>query len=207
MELAHTLPLLLALAWLLPLASFALIVLFGPRMGRAGYYAAYVATAAVVASFFLSLTALGLWLTHNPLAAAAGHEAHSAAPAASLAGDWYVLGAFGSLRVTVAYYIDSLTLAMFCMVTLVASCIHVYSFGYMHGELSEVFDTLAPWPTASRFAPRPLFSLLPIPLAVLLQHVGAGDRRQRGHGVRLLGVGGHLLLPADRLLARAQERQ
>ena len=55
-----------------------------------------------------------------------------------------MLGSFGSLRVTIGYYIDSLTLAMFCMVTLVASCIHVYSFGYMHGELSEVFDTLAP---------------------------------------------------------------
>ena len=55
-----------------------------------------------------------------------------------------MLGGFGSLRVTIGYYIDALTLAMFCMVTLVASCIHVYSFGYMHGELSEVTDTLAP---------------------------------------------------------------
>ena len=55
-----------------------------------------------------------------------------------------MLGSFGALKVTVGYYIDSLTLAMFCMVTLVASCIHVYSIGYMHGELSEVFDALAP---------------------------------------------------------------
>ena len=54
------------------------------------------------------------------------------------------MGSFGSLRLTIGYYIDALTLAMFCMVTLVASCIHVYSFGYMHGELSEVFDVLAP---------------------------------------------------------------
>ena len=37
MEPSHTLlPLLLVLAWLLPLASFTLIVLFGPRMGKAG---------------------------------------------------------------------------------------------------------------------------------------------------------------------------
>ena len=72
------LPLLLALAWLLPLASFALIVLFGPRMGKAGYYAAYVATAAIVAGFVLSVAALGLWLTHHPLVAA-GHGGHAAA--------------------------------------------------------------------------------------------------------------------------------
>ena len=55
-----------------------------------------------------------------------------------MTGDWYVLGSFGSLKLTIGYYIDALTLAMFCMVTLVASCIHVYSLGYMHGELFEV---------------------------------------------------------------------
>ncbi len=43
---------------------------------------------------------------------------------------------------TIGYYIDALTVAMFCMVTLVASCIHVYSFGYMHEELEEVTDPL-----------------------------------------------------------------
>ncbi len=143
MFLTTTLPLLLLLAWLLPLASFALIVFFGRRMGKAGYYASYVATAAIVASFVLSVIALALWLWQYPLTG--GHAAH--APSASpqpIAGEWYVLGRFGSLAVTISYYIDALTLAMFCMVSLVASCIHVYSIGYMHGELSEVFDTLAP---------------------------------------------------------------
>ncbi len=144
MELTTLLPLLLGLAWLLPLASFALIVLFGPRMGKAGYYAAHVATAAIVTGFVLSVAALGCWLMHHPLAAA-GHGSHAAASSVQpVAGDWYVLGSFGALRLTIGYYIDALTLAMFCMVTLVASCIHVYSFGYMHGELSEVFDMLAP---------------------------------------------------------------
>ena len=135
------LPLLLALAWLLPLASFVLILFFGRRMGKSGYYASYVATAAVMTSFALSLAALVLWLWQNPLSTGEGH--HAVSPQA-VAGDWYVLGRFGSLAVTIGYYIDSLTVAMFCMVTLVASCIHVYSIGYMHGELSEVFDTLAP---------------------------------------------------------------
>ena len=71
---------------------------------------------------------------------------------APVSGDWYVLARFGSLRLTIGYYIDSLTVAMFCMVTLVASCIHVYSIGYMHDELSEVTDRgpLGRWPAGGR---------------------------------------------------------
>ena len=57
-----------------------------------------------------------------------------------ITGDWYTLGQFGTLRLTIGYYIDSLTVAMFCMVTLIASCIHVYAFGYMHDELHDVTD-------------------------------------------------------------------
>jgi NADH:ubiquinone oxidoreductase subunit 5 (subunit L)/multisubunit Na+/H+ antiporter MnhA subunit len=130
MNIEFLLPLLFALAWLLPLASFTLIVFFGPQMGRAGNKAAHVATTAIVASFVLSFAALVLWLVRG------SHEA--------VAGDWYLFGEFGSLRVTIGYYIDSLTVAMFCMVTMVASCIHVYSIGYMHGELSDVIDAAAP---------------------------------------------------------------
>ena len=73
------------------------------------------------------------------------HGGHAAAPPSSRSpATGTSLGEFGSLRLTIGYYIDALTLAMFCMVTLVASCIHVYSFGYMHGELHEVTDPLAP---------------------------------------------------------------
>ncbi len=130
MNVESALPLLLAVAWLLPLASFALIVFFGPRMGRSGSKAAQVATAAIVTACVLSFVALVLWVSRS------SHEAVS--------GDWYVFAVFGSLRITIGYYIDSLTIAMFCMVTLVASCIHVYSIGYMHGELFDVIDALAP---------------------------------------------------------------
>ncbi len=144
MSIDRFLPPILALAWLLPLASFTLIVLFGPRMGRSGKYAAHVATAAIVAGFALSLAALGLWLIHNPPAAAAHGEHAAMAGVQPISGEWYVLAEFGKLRLAIGYYIDSLTIAMFCMVTLVASCIHVYSSGYMHGELSEVIDGLAP---------------------------------------------------------------
>ena len=103
-------------------------------MGRAGSNAAHVATAAILGSCVLSLAALVLWL------ADAGCNRHGDTPPQPVSGDWYELGVFGSLRLTIGYYIDSLTLAMFCMVTLVASCIHVYSIGYMHGELRDVID-------------------------------------------------------------------
>src|SRR6185369_11384886 len=52
----------------------------------------------------------------------------------------YILGQFGKLKVSVSYYIDALTVSMFAMVTLIASCIHVYAIGYMHDELHEVTD-------------------------------------------------------------------
>jgi NADH-quinone oxidoreductase subunit L len=198
MELDALLPLLLVLAWLLPLASFAAIVLFGPRMGKAGRGAGYVATGAILLAFVLSAIALGAWLAKHPPAApvsvgnalrgvpgaeqdrssalaterhgghslqgssssAASGEAGSGATAglsssvprgtagqassgthvAPISGNLYLLGQFGKLQIGLSYYIDALTLAMFAMVTLVATCIHVYSFGYMHEELHEVTD-------------------------------------------------------------------
>jgi NADH-quinone oxidoreductase subunit L len=146
MDLNQTLPMLLGLAWLLPLVSFALIVFFGPRMGKGGHCAGYLAALAIIAAFVLSASALVLWLMQYPLTGAAhGPGAHGGAmplPVPAISGDWYALAVFGSLQVTIGYYIDALTIAMFCMVTLVASCIHVYSFGYMHEELHDVTDTL-----------------------------------------------------------------
>ena len=142
MDINHIIPPLLGLAWLLPLASFALIFLFGPRMGRGGRYAALLATGAIATACLLSFTALGFWLwAHHPHAAHGGHG-YDIGPR-PISGEWYTLAEFGRLRLTISYYIDSLTLCMYCMVTLVATCIHVYSFGYMHEELSEVTDPLA----------------------------------------------------------------
>ncbi|MGA2616150.1 MAG: NADH-quinone oxidoreductase subunit L [Thermoguttaceae bacterium] len=137
MDLTTLLPTLLGLAWLLPLGSFVLILFWGPRLGRGGRGAGYLATGAIVASLALSLVALGCWLRVHPLSAAGGP------PPDAVSGEWYTLARFGALAITVGYYIDALTIAMFSMVTLVAACIHVYSFGYMHEELHEVTDRLA----------------------------------------------------------------
>lgn len=146
MELATLLPLLLVLAWLLPLVSFALIVLLGPRMGKHGQGAGVLATGAIGTAFVLSAIALGAWLTNHPIQVAQHGAEHHASEAAgaieAISGKLYSLGEFGSLEITISYYIDSLTVAMFAMVTLIATCIHVYSFGYMHEELHEVTDPL-----------------------------------------------------------------
>ncbi len=217
MDPVTALPKLLALAWLLPLASFTLIVFFGPRMGHAGKHAGTVATGAILGSCLLSLVALfGVWLPKHGAQAPATHhgaehhgsedgdsghdEGHAAAapnrgprvtavalssaavlrgqnpdsheesasdrvhaaeekesedptfhkeePFAQIppvVGDWYTLGEFGSgvmppLRITVGYYIDSLTVLMFAMVTFIATCIHFYAIGYMHDELHDITD-------------------------------------------------------------------
>ena len=70
------------------------------------------------------------------------HDAddHDPETAVAYSGYWYRLGQFGSLHLDVGYYIDSLTVCMFCMVTLIATCIHIYSIGYMHEELADVTD-------------------------------------------------------------------
>ncbi|NQT38979.1 MAG: NADH-quinone oxidoreductase subunit L, partial [Planctomycetes bacterium] len=134
MELDKILPLLLITAWLLPLVSFTAIVLFGRRMGKAGRGAGFVATGAIVAGFGLSLVALIAWLVKDPTAAGG--------PGFAVSDSLYALGTFGKLTISIGYYIDTLTIGMFMMVTLTASCIHVYSFGYMHEEEKEVTDPL-----------------------------------------------------------------
>ena len=206
MEPASTLPTLLLVAWLLPLASFVLILFFGKQMGLAGKYAGHVATGAIAASCLLSLFAMfGVWLpnhdlpdpvgahdeaTTDPAHAASNHPAgahdgltiarvpvgqvilvghgisadHGASsghetaagpgdshqhgnsshppnkPPIYYAGDWYELGVFGKLKLTIGYYIDALTVTMFCMVSLIASCVHLYATGYMHDELHDFTD-------------------------------------------------------------------
>lgn len=54
-------------------------------------------------------------------------------------GNIYTLATFGDLVVSLDYYIDSLTLVMFTMVTLIATCIHLFAIGYMSDELTDEY--------------------------------------------------------------------
>lgn len=56
-------------------------------------------------------------------------------------GEMYTLAEFGGLKLTLSYYIDALTVGMFCMVSLIASCVHFYAMGYMHDELHDFTDS------------------------------------------------------------------
>lgn len=163
------LPILLGIAVLLPLISFFAIFVLARywRPATGGYVATSAIVGAGVLSFVSLIiwmqhhpfetaehgtthaeradsAALTLVSTSAESAEAAG--AHKGAAPATHAGpsyvtgDYYVLGQFGRLKMTISYYIDSLTLVMFCLVTLIASCIHFYALGYMHDELHEVTD-------------------------------------------------------------------
>jgi len=67
---------------------------------------------------------------------AAAHAPYSYA----FSGKFYNLAAFGSLVIDIDYYIDSLTITMFMMVTLIATCIHVFATGYMSDELTDDYE-------------------------------------------------------------------
>ena len=198
MDAATLLPMLLGAAVLLPLLSFAVIVLAGPNLGEHGKAAGTVATAAILGAAVLSYLAMFVWLGSNwPEVAHHGHDDHHAtthddghapshavegahaagehaaespsdaahgghgadevagahsgdahagdshgesAAAGPYTGEWYVLGQFGKIKMSIGYYIDALTICMFCMVTLIASCIHFYATGYMHDELHDFTD-------------------------------------------------------------------
>jgi NADH-quinone oxidoreductase subunit L len=178
---------LLATAWLLPLASFVVILFIGKFLGHHGKGGGYVAVGAIVTSCILSFVAMvGVWLPNHPVAEVTPHEEHAIEhsaheqqqaaiqeevaedtditrpvprsdktatgesavtaharepnpPPTYYYGDWYKLGEFGKLKITIGYYIDALTVTMFCMVTFIASCVHIYALGYMHDELHEPY--------------------------------------------------------------------
>jgi len=80
---------------------------------------------------------------HAAEGAAADGHAHSAAGHAApivFTGTYYRLAKFGSLDISLSYYIDSLTLVMFVMVTLIATCIHLFAMGYMADELTDHYE-------------------------------------------------------------------
>ncbi|MGE3316877.1 MAG: NADH-quinone oxidoreductase subunit L [Planctomycetaceae bacterium] len=65
------------------------------------------------------------------------HAEGGISPKTAFNGTYYTLAEFGSLKISLDYYIDSLTLVMFTMVTLIATCIHIFAMGYMHEELTD----------------------------------------------------------------------
>jgi proton-translocating NADH-quinone oxidoreductase chain L len=151
-------------AWMLPLLGFGIEVLWGYTWGKGNRQdkrAAYLAIACIGAGFLLSSFTLYRWGTENHWQAFAASddsgqpsvasladdgdekegradEAHHG-PGPSYSGTFYTLATFGALNLSIDYYIDSLTILMFCMVTLIATCIHIFAVGYMSDELTDEY--------------------------------------------------------------------
>jgi NADH-quinone oxidoreductase subunit L len=146
---------LLILATLLPLASFAVLVFVGRRMGTP--LAGWFATAAIGGSFLCSVLAMGYWYRGGQMAApATGAAAAAAEPLKwgyrvnpiDLPMKWVPIGTsavpnspgangLGQSNpgwLDVGVYVDSLTITMFAMITLVATLVHVFSIGYMRED-------------------------------------------------------------------------
>jgi NADH-quinone oxidoreductase subunit L len=104
------------IAWLLPLAGFVMLVFRGRRIGepRSGYLAAGLMLTAAAISLGCAIR----WVMDGP------ESLNVSAP-------WLRIG---TQVVNFGVHIDSLTIVMFTMVTIVASCIFIYSIGYMHGD-------------------------------------------------------------------------
>jgi NADH-quinone oxidoreductase subunit L len=164
---ASSLATLLAIAWLLPLAGFAIEIFAGYWGERKSKAAAYMAIGCIATGFLCSSAALVKWLgataearhahaaAHEPHAAtddhkeahaAAGHDAHDDHShannpfATGFSGTYYELANIGGQSIKIDYYIDGLTVAMFTMVTLIATCIHIFATGYMSDELTDHYE-------------------------------------------------------------------
>jgi NADH-quinone oxidoreductase subunit L len=77
---------------------------------------------------------------HDPHDPAGHDDAHAPSYPKYFSGELYTLAEFGGIRIALNWYVDSLTLVMFVMVTFIASCIHIYAVGYMSDELTEHYE-------------------------------------------------------------------
>ncbi|MGD2111040.1 MAG: NADH-quinone oxidoreductase subunit L, partial [Phycisphaerae bacterium] len=127
MATSHTYEILLALGVLFPMVSFWLLVFFGPKMGKpgAGWFGVIMGMGIPLV---LSTIVLAGWLGEDPASKAALTEN-------AVRWHWANLG---TVPVTVGIKLDSLTVAMFFMVTFVAFWIFFFSVGYMCGHSDEV---------------------------------------------------------------------
>src|SRR6185503_13254480 len=125
---------LLIIATILPLVSFTVLVFVGKRMGKP--LAGIVATCAIGLGFLCSILAMIGWATggeYTPVGETAKLKYGMGQFPINLPLDWVPAGysAGHTTFLKIGIYVDSLTIVMFAMITLVASLIHVFSIAYM----------------------------------------------------------------------------
>ncbi len=131
----HTLEIALAAGVLSPLISFWALVLFGPKLGKP------------VAGWFGVVFGMGVPLACATYVLFGWMDAMNAGESAALTanawrGTWAVLG---DVPITIGVKLDSLTVAMFFMVTFIAFWIFFFSVGYMSGHSDEVAGQRKYW--------------------------------------------------------------
>ena len=105
-------------AWLIPLLpalSFLVILFFGKKMPKGG---AESGIAAVGASFILAVLVAADWIKN-----------------AAVVDQHWVWWQNGTAEITIGQHVDGLTAMMFVVVTFVSLMVHIYSTGYMHGDV------------------------------------------------------------------------
>jgi NADH-quinone oxidoreductase subunit L len=105
---------------LLPLASAMISIVATRRVLEKG--AAYLTTGCMGAAFVASLVILFQWLGANAASPVVSNIPWIPIPGTEAG--WLYLGVM----------VDSLTVAMLVMVTLISLLVHIYSIGYMHGD-------------------------------------------------------------------------
>lgn len=114
--------------WLLPLAAFVIQIFFGKRLPRGGDW---IPTLAIFAALALAINILGQILSvHDP-----DFKITRSYP-------WIAIGTFA---LPFGVLIDNLTGVMLVVVTLVSALVHLFSIGYMAGDIrySRYFAYLA----------------------------------------------------------------
>jgi len=108
-------------AWLIPVipvAAFALIIAFGRKLPGQG---AYVAIGGMLCSLVMSLVIAARWFLFGGAEAGRFNFVVPWMPA-------------GLIKVNMGFAVDSLSVVMMLVVTVVASMVMIYSTGYMHGD-------------------------------------------------------------------------
>jgi len=126
----HSFEIALCLGVAAPLVMFAVLAFFGHRIGKPA--AGWVAVAGVGISLALSSYVLLGWLGMSP-------TQRAELTASAMRWPWLALTSGGiDVPVNFGVKLDALTVVMYFMVTLVSTCIFVFSIGYMAGHSDEV---------------------------------------------------------------------